>query len=322
MQIVDTILPIFISLLNALLPVFTEFIQNILPIIIQLIQTVLPIVQQIVDTVLPIFISLLNTLLPIFETIISAILPPLSALLQALIPVIQLVAEIFASVLGSALQSISTIIQNVMQIFQGLIDFITGVFTGNWSQAWQGIKTIFSGAVGGLGEIIKAPLRAVVSAVNTVIGGLNKLTIPDWVPGLGGKGINIPLIPTFAKGTNSTPDTFIAGEQGPELVTGAAGRKVFTAAQTGTIFNNLSQTQDLNATASGVNANLTGAGTITLQVTNSPTVVLQGGSNEQDTTSIKEQLAQYDEEFLEKLREIIRTILKEQKEQEGRVAYA
>jgi hypothetical protein len=68
-----------------------------------------------------------------------------------------------------------------------------------------------------------------------------------------------------------------------------------------------------------VKAGTSGAGTITINVTNNPSVTVNGG---QDTTSIKEQLAQYDEEFLEKLREIIRTILKEQKEQEGRVAYA
>ena len=317
MQIVDAILPIFINLLNTLLPIFMEIIQSILPVIIQLIQTVLPIVQQIIDTVLPIFISLLNTLVPIFQNIIQAILPVLTTLLQALIPVIELVANIFSSVLGSALQSIAAIVQNVMSIFQGLIDFITGVFTGNWSQAWNGIKSIFSGAVGGLGEIIKAPLRAVVSAVNTVIGGLNKLKVPDWVPGIGGKGINIPQIPGFVNGTVRTPDTFIAGENGPELITGAANRSVFTAAQTGQIFNNMAQAQDLN-TASNVNAGAIGAGTITIHVTNNPTVNVQGG----DTDGIKEQLQQYDEEFLEKIRQIIITILREQKEQEGRVAYA
>lgn len=318
MQIVDTILPIFINLLNTLLPIFMEIIQSILPVIIQLIQTVLPIVQQIIDTVLPIFISLLNTLVPIFQNIIQAILPVLTTLLQALIPVIELVANIFSSVLGSALQSIAAIVQNVMQIFQGLIDFITGVFTGNWSQAWNGIKSIFSGAVGGLGEIIKAPLRAVVSAVNTVIGGLNKLSVPDWVPGIGGKGINIPLIPGFVNGTVRTPDTFIAGENGPELITGAANRSVFTAAQTGQIFNNMAQAQNLNTTASNVNAGAIGAGTITIHVTNNPTVNVKGG----ETDGIKEQLQQYDEEFLEKIRQIIITILREQKEQEGRVAYA
>lgn len=318
MQIVQSVLPVFIQLVNTIVPILIQIIQAILPVIIQLIQTILPIITQIIDTVLPVFISLLNTVVPIFQNIIQAILPVLSQLLQALIPVIQLVAEIFASVLGTALQSIANIVSSVMQVFQGLIDFITGVFTGNWSQAWEGIKSIFSGAVGGLGEIIKAPLRAVVSAVNTVIGGLNKLKVPDWVPGLGGKGINIPLIPGFAKGTERTPSTFIAGENGPELITNAANRKVFTAAQTGQIFNNMAGAANLN-TANNVNATAGAAGTITIHVTNSPSVTVTGGG---DTSKIKEQLQQYDEEFLEKLRDIIRAILKEQKEQEGRVAYA
>lgn len=317
LQIVQAVLPVLIDLINTIVPVLVEIIQAVLPVVIQLIQTLLPIVMQIIDTVLPVFINLLNTLVPIFQNIIQAILPVLQQLLQALVPVIQLLAEVFASVLGSALQSIANIVGNVMQIFQGLIDFITGVFTGNWSQAWNGIKSIFSGAVGGLGEIIKAPLRAVVSAVNTVIGGLNKLSVPDWVPGIGGKGINIPLIPGFVNGTMRTPDTFIAGENGPELITGAANRSVFTAAQTGKIFNNMAQAQDLN-TASNVNAGAIGAGTITIHITNNPTVNVNGG----ETDGIKEQLQQYDEEFLEKIRQIIISILREQKEQEGRVAYA
>lgn len=318
LQIVQSVLPVFIQLVNTIVPVLIQIIQAVLPVIIQLIQTLLPIIMQIVDAVLPVFISLLNTIVPIFQNIIQAILPVLQQLLQALIPVIQLVAEIFANVLGTALQSIANIVSSVMQVFQGLIDFITGVFTGNWSQAWEGIKSIFSGVFSGLGEIFKAPFKVIVSVINTVIRGLNKLKVPDWVPGIGGMGINIPEIPGFAKGTNRTPSTFIAGENGPELITDAANRKVFTAAQTGQIFNNMAQAGNLN-TANNVNATAGGAGTITIHVTNSPSVTVAGGG---DTSGIKEQLQQYDEEFLEKLREIIRTILKEQREQEGRVAYA
>ena len=317
MQIVQSVLPIFIQLVNTILPILTQIIQAVLPVIIQLIQTLLPIIQQIIDTVLPVFISLLNVIVPIFQNIIQAILPVLQQLLQALMPVVQLLAEIFANVLGTALQSVANIVSSVMQIFQGLIDFITGVFTGNWSQAWEGIKSIFSGVFSGLGEIFKAPFRVIVSVINTVISGLNKLKVPDWVPGIGGKGINIPKIPEFAKGTNRTPSTFIAGENGPELITNAPGRKVFTAAQTGQIFNNMAGAANVD-TANNVNAGMGGAGTITIHVTNSPSVTVAGG----DTSGIKAQLQQYDEEFLEKLRTIIITILKEQKEQEARVAYA
>jgi len=318
MQIIQAVLPVIVQLIQTILPLLMQIIQAVLPVIVQLIQTILPLLMQIIQAVLPVIVQLIQTILPLLMQIIQAVLPVLTTLLQALIPVIEFVANVLSGVLGSALQSIVNIVGSVMQIFQGLIDFITGVFIGNWSQAWEGIKSIFSGAVGGLGEIIKAPLRAVVSAVNSVISGLNKLKIPDWVPGLGGKGINIPMLPGFAKGTDRTPSTFIAGENGPELITDAANRKVFTAAQTGQIFNNMAQAGNLN-TANNVNATAGGVGTITIHVTNSPSVTVAGGG---DTNGIKEQLQQYDEEFLEKLREIIRMILKEQREQEGRVAYA
>ena len=316
-QLITAILPVLGQLISAILPILATLIAEILPVIVQLISALLPIIMQIVQSVLPIFISLLNVIVPIFQNIIQAILPVLQQLLQALMPVIQLLAEIFANVLGTALQSVANIVSSVMQIFQGLIDFITGVFTGNWSQAWEGIKSIFSGVFSGLGEIFKAPFRVIVSVINTVISGLNKLKVPDWVPGIGGKGINIPKIPEFAKGTNRTPSTFIAGENGPELITNAPGRKVFTAAQTGQIFNNMAGAANVD-TANNVNAGMGGAGTITIHVTNSPSVTVAGG----DTGGIKAQLQQYDEEFLEKLRTIIITILKEQKEQEARVAYA
>ena len=88
-------------------------------------------------------------------------------------------------------------------------------------------------------------------------------------------------------------------------------------AQPGQISNNMAQAQDLN-TASDVKVREVSAGTITIHVSNNPIVNVKGG----EADGIKEQLQQYDEEFLEKIRQIIITILREQKEQEGRVAYA
>ena len=412
-QITEAILPMFLSLLNVIMPIVIQIIQEVLPVLIQLIQSILPLAQFITGTILPLFINLLSNMMPVLQIIIQNILPMVQILLTAIIPIIQFLAEVLTSTLGTALQSIMAIVQNVMQVFQGLIDFITGVFTGNWSKAWTGLTQIFSGIVGGLGELAKAPLRTIVTAVNTVIGGLNKLKVPDWVPGLGGKGINIPLIPGFYKGTNKTPDTFIAGEKGPELITGAAGRKVFTATQTnrifknieklqtyniqntqnkektilskatstiesirnnkvsdwivglrekginiplipgfykgtnktpdtfiagekgpelitgaagqklftalqtGQVFNHMAQAKNLN-TVNDVNVGTSGSNTIVIHVTNSPNITVNQG----DINQIKAQLQQYDQEFLERLREMIQAILKEQREQEVRVTYA
>ena len=132
--------------------------------------------------------------------------------------------------------TIGSLVQSITQIFSGLIQFIQGVFTGNWSAAWNGIKNVFQGAWDGLVSIAKGVINGVIGVVNSAISALNSIRIPDWVPVVGGKGINIPTLPTFAKGTKNTPDTFIAGEKGPELITNAPGRVVYTAQQTKDIF--------------------------------------------------------------------------------------
>ena len=108
------------------------------------------------------------------------------------------------NILNGFLSKVSNIFNSVKQIFGGIIDFVAGVFTGNWSRAWQGVKDIFGGIMSGLGAVIKSPLNAVISLINSAINGLNKISvdIPSWVPGFGGKsfGINIPNIPMLAKG--------------------------------------------------------------------------------------------------------------------------
>lgn len=298
MQIIQAVLPIIIELLNTLVPVIMQIIQAILPVIIELLNQILPIIQLLVSSILPVLVQVINALLPLFQTIISAILPVLTTLINALVPVIQVLASVLSSVLGGALTTITNIVKSVMTVFQGLIDFITGVFTGNWSQAWNGIKSIFSGAVSGLGEIIKAPLRAVVSVVNGVISGLNKLKVPDWVPGIGGKGINIPLIPGFAKGTLSTPDTFIAGEKGPELITNAPGRTVFTADQTRNILAAQNTAATTAPAAQTVNGNNTapevaagagnGGGAKNVTINNNPTIVINGDKPEDLDAKLEE----------------------------------
>lgn len=316
LQIVSAVLPVFINLMRTILPIFTNLIDAVLPVIIQLINTLMPVIQTIIDAVLPVFINLLNTIMPIFQTIIDAILPPLTMLFAALTPVIQVLAEIFSGVLGAALNSIVSIIQNVMGIFQGLIDFVTGVFTGNWQQAWDGVKKIFSNVFEGLQTIVKAPINFIIGGINKMIAGINKIKIPEWVPAIGGKGFNIPEIPAFYKGTDRTPDTFIAGERGAELITNAKNRAVFTAAQTGRIFDNLSRPETKPAAISVTPGRQSGP--ITVQVTNSPTVVVQGG----DTEGLERELQQINAEFAQKVEETVRRVLSGQKEQEERTAYA
>ena len=130
---------------------------------------------------------------------------------------------LFGDILNGFLANTKNIFNSVKQIFNGVIDFVTGVFTGNWSRAWQGVVNIFKGIVSGLGSIIKSPLNAVISLINSAISGLNRISvdIPDWVPGFGGKtfGLSIPKIPYLAKGgIIDSPTLAMVGEAGKEAV--------------------------------------------------------------------------------------------------------
>lgn len=125
-------------------------------------------------------------------------------------------------------ETFSTFASSGKKIFNGLIDFITGIFTGNWARAWEGVTGIFGGIFEGLGAIAKAPLNGMISLINGFIRGLGKIKIPDWVPGAGGKTFGISEIPYLAKGGSFLNGQAIVGEAGPELVSSSNGRTKVT----------------------------------------------------------------------------------------------
>jgi hypothetical protein len=102
----------------------------------------------------------------------------------------------------------------VIKVLKGIIQFITGIFTGDWEKAWEGIKNIFGGIWDSIVGVFKGAINLIIDGINFLIRGLNKLSfdIPNWVPLIGGKsfGINIPEIPKLAVGTNYVPQDMLA----------------------------------------------------------------------------------------------------------------
>ena len=121
-------------------------------------------------------------------------------------------------------KSVSAAWENAKAIFANIIDFVQNVFAGNWSAAWDNIVAIFGNVFGMIVNLAKAPINGVISAINWVLEKINSIsvTIPDWVPGVGGKtlGFNIPTIPALAAGGIATAPTLAQiGEGGePEAV--------------------------------------------------------------------------------------------------------
>lgn len=128
------------------------------------------------------------------------------------------------AVLSGLWKSVQDVWGNIKAIFSNIIGFIDNVFSGKWSAAWGNVVSIFGNVFGELANIAKAPINAVISVINMVLSKINemKISIPDWVPGVGGKtlGFNIPQIPMLAAGGIATAPTLaMVGEGGePEAV--------------------------------------------------------------------------------------------------------
>lgn len=127
------------------------------------------------------------------------------------VPVVKLFMDIFKPFIVGTLsfiggkfnvlmKTVGEVLQGIMKSLSGVVDFIVGVFTGNWTKAWDGVKGIFAGIWDALVGLAKAPLNLIINGINAFISGLNAIKIPDWVPAVGGKGFNIPKIPMLAQG--------------------------------------------------------------------------------------------------------------------------
>ena len=172
--------------------------------------------KDMVNTLYEFVVKLVSSALEIYNKFIQ---PIAKWLIETLAPVWSYIGSLITGVLGTVFAVISDVVKGIFKVFNGLIDFITGVFTGDWRKAWNGVKTIFKGIVDGLVGIFKAPINLIIDGINAFISGLNKIKIPDWVPAVGGKSFNIPKIQKLARGgVIDRPTIAEVGEAGKEVV--------------------------------------------------------------------------------------------------------
>lgn len=184
----------------------------------QLAQQVFPVFAQVGQTVAGALANLVTSLSPL----VTSLLPPLGSL-------INMVGQAFIGLVNMVMPPVQGLInfltpafQGLMIILQNVIDFVTNIFTANWSAAWQNVTNIFGTIWGGIVGLVKGPINAVISIINSAIGAINSIsvTIPDWVPLVGGQtlGFNIPQIPMLATGgTILEPMLAVVGDA-PETI--------------------------------------------------------------------------------------------------------
>lgn len=233
MQIIQAIMPLFSTLvelltpviemfvqlagvlLNGLLAALTPIIEDLATFLNDLLTPLIPIISELCNTIVGILQPVLEQLSPVISLVFDALRPVLDllgemleTLIPALVPVIEWLAQIFSEVLGGAIKGVKKILEPISGIFNGIVDFVKGVFSGNWEQAWNGVVNIFKNVFNLLPTFVENVINGIIWIINKLLEGVN------WATSMIGWEIDpIPevTLPRFRAGIDYVPhDKFVA----------------------------------------------------------------------------------------------------------------
>ena len=180
-QLLAAVAPLIAQLVEQLAPVITQLAALLAPIIEQLGAALMPVIQALGPLLSALFAVLGPLVTELLAAIVPAIQPIVQALVALLIPAFQLVGATVKALMPIVLPIINIIkdtIVNAMQVIQGIINVVMGIITGNWSQAWNGIKQIGSGvwnfiksAFSNFGAALKGIAQVAWNLLGSVISG-------------------------------------------------------------------------------------------------------------------------------------------------------
>lgn len=120
------------------------------------------------------FLELIGTIADGVTKIWNELLAPFfNWFIQNVAPIVAEKLDFIGSVLLTVLGVVADVIGGIFDALGGLIDFIVGVFTGDWQQAWDGIKAFFKGIWDAIYAIISTVWNAIYSVVSSVISAVS-----------------------------------------------------------------------------------------------------------------------------------------------------
>lgn len=199
-----------------------EVISNAINTVLLVLQPAFNAISQLINTVISLGGSVSGMLMPILQSL-AVFLG--SVFISGLV----VVANVITNSIIMAINVATAVITGFLGVLNGVITFLTGVFTGNWGMAWQGIVQVFESIFSTITGVVEGVLSGVKASVNSIIDSINsvKFTVPDFVPGIGGKSFDGLNIPKFAGGTdNFAGGPAIINERGGEIVDLPSGTRV------------------------------------------------------------------------------------------------
>lgn len=187
----------------------------------------------------PLWDDILKMITSIGEFVIALWNNPLKPIVDFLIaifgPTFVNIFTVITKVVGTCIGGVVDFVKGLLKTLRGVIDFVAGVFAGDWKKAWNGIKTFFGGIWDAMAAVVKTPINliivlleglvnGVIAVINGIIRAINKLSfdVPDWVPVIGGQkfgfnlgevqNVSIPRLATGGYVAANTPQLAIVGD--------------------------------------------------------------------------------------------------------------
>ena len=219
--IVEAIKGFFVGLFNKIASIVgtvATYIYNAFLVVVAIVATILEAIYNVVSSVV---MSILNVIGSIVTWIYNNVLLPVYTFFANIFTMIYNNIVNFINMVIGVFSTIASWIYN--NVLLPIYNFFYSIFTGVWNTiltvinwiksgfskvadfiktTFNNVKSFISNIFSTIGGIIKAPINGVIGLINGVLKKLNKIKVPDWVPGLGGKGVNFPMIPKLATGTN------------------------------------------------------------------------------------------------------------------------
>ena len=140
--------------------------------------------------------------------------PIISWIIENILPVIIPIIDTIVNAIEISFGFITDLFSGFLETLTGVIDFITGAFTGDWKKAWEGIKGIFKGIINSISATIEYFINHAINLINGLIGGINKLTGVVGIPSIPLiPEINIPKLATGAVIPPNAPFLAMLGDQ-------------------------------------------------------------------------------------------------------------
>lgn len=169
----DTISNIYNTILK---PIFEAFVGMLTDIYENGIKPLWEKWTEFINEVVLLMTDLWEGMKPVVDWIISVFGPAIVLIFEGLFKIIGTTIKAIIKVVGSLIENFKTIFEGVRLIFQGIIDFVTGVFTGDWDKAWGGVKKIFEG----LTTAFESVWKTVKGVFETIVNWVKDTFTTSW----------------------------------------------------------------------------------------------------------------------------------------------